>query len=495
MRVPRIACVHVPDFALAWWLARHPESAATPVVLAEGRQAGAPVVAVNAVARAYDVRPGLSVSQARACAKALHVQVRDLEAERDLSRRVVARLQTVTPAVEEESPGLWFLESLGQGRLYGGERNFIRRVFHTLDALALPVCVGLAGNRAVARVAAQVSSPRSFMIIPAGRERKFLAALPSHHVAAPALQPYLRVLGLDTIHQVAELPASQWTARFGESGAELQKLARGLEGSPFAPEALSEPRRQAEAFEFPLFCSVTLVQRAEALLAPLLAALASRQQAAHAVRVEFDLEDGSKSSWVLALAQPTCATAPFARQFAHRLTEQAPCAGVRGIVVQIEASAAAPVEQLEWSHPPARVVPRELPTRSGEWRTPRALSAALPEAAAEWRAVDGKTPRATLPLSGEPEIDIPCLSSAFGLRLFSPAQRITAVWSEGVLTTLEGPGLRERVQATRGPWVVSGHWWRQPFHRLYYEVDTAGGRYLVYYDRAAGHWYAQGLFD
>ncbi len=493
MRASRIACVRVPDFALAWWLARHPEFSEVPVVLAEGQKAASPVLAVNSAAHAYDVRPGLSVSQARARAKALHVQVRDPKSEHDLSRRIVASLQSVTPAVEEDAPGLWFLESLGQGRLYGGERRFIRHVFDTLAPFALPVCVGLAGHRDVARVAAQVSSPRTFLIVPTGSERKFLAALPSHHAAAPSLAPYLRALGLDTMAQVAELPASQWAARFGSSGVQLQKLAQGLEGSPFAPETLTEPLRQEAAFDFPLFSSITLVERAEALLTPLLAVLASRQEAAYAVHVEFDLENRENVSWELALSTPVCVTAPFARQLSHALGLQPPRAGVRGIVVQIESSGAAPVEQLEWSHRPERVVPRELPHRSGEWRTPRALSAALPEAAAEWHPTEAPTPKAGL-LADAP-IHLPCLSSAFGLRLFSPPQRVTAVWSNGALSTLESPALHQRVQAYHGPWVVSGHWWRQPFHRLYYEVDTAGPRYLVYYDRAAGHWYVQGVFD
>lgn len=494
MRIPRIACVRAPDFSLTWWLARHPEYAASPVVLAEGRKAGAPVVAANATARAYDVRPGLSVSQARARAPALHVHVRDPDAEHDLSRQIVTRLQSLTPSVEEESPGLWFLESLGKGRLYGGERPFIKRVFSALDPWGLPVCIGLADNRAVARVAAQVASVRSFVIVPPGRERKFLAALPSEHTAMPELAPYLHALGLSTMQQVAELPASQWAARFGRSGVKLQELARGLEGSPFAPEKLSEPLQRAEAYDFPLFSSPTLVERTETLLALLLSTLSSRQQAAHTVCVDFDLEDGSKSSRELSLAQPSCISTPFARQLAQKLKEQALRAGVRGVVVRIESVSAAPVEQLEWSRRPARVVPRELPHRSGEWRVPRALSAPLPEAAAEWRPVDAPTPRAELPLA-DASVELACLSSPSGLRLFSPPQRVNAVWAGDVLSKLEGPSLQQRVQTCRGPWVVSGHWWRTPFHRLYYEVNTAGGCYLVYYDRATGHWYVQGLFD
>ena len=233
MPAPRIACVRAPDFGLTWWLARHSEYAALPVVQAQGSQGSALVTSVNATASSYDVRPGLTVSQARARAPALHVEVHDEQAEQQRSRRMVARLQTLTPAVEEEAPGLWFLESLGQGRLYGGERNFIKQVFLVLEPFGVPLCVGLAGNRAVARVAACVAAPRSFVIVPTGSERKFLATLPSRHLAVPAVQHYLRALGLDTIDQVAALPAAQWAVRFGASGEAVQKLARGLEGVAF----------------------------------------------------------------------------------------------------------------------------------------------------------------------------------------------------------------------------------------------------------------------
>ena len=492
MKSPRIACVRAPDFGLTWWLARNPGYAAHPVVLAQGSQSNAPVTAANAAAAAYDVRPGLTVSQAKARAPDLHVEMRNEKAEQLRSRKIVSRLQTLTPAVEEESPGLWFLESLGQGRLYGDERSFIKKVFQLFEPVGIPLCVGLGGHRAVARVAAFVAAPGTYLIVPQGSERKFLAALPSQHLAVPSLQPYLQALGLDTMHQVAALPASQWAARFGASGEAAQKLACGMEGLPFAPETLPEEQSRSEAFEFPLFCRLTLVHRVEELLAPLLATLAGRQKAARLVRVNLDLEDGSSSSFVLALTRPTCKTSPFARQLTQQLSTLAPRAGVRGLVVVIGETAAAGVEQTTLSK--SRKPARELPHRSEEWYIPGALPATLPEAAAEWRRPGDPAPRVRTE-SREPVADIPSLSSAFGLRLFSPPRRIQVAWSLGALVTLEGPDLSERVLSHRGPWVISGGWWRQPFHRLYYEVDTPHGRHLVFYDRAGGHWHLHGLFD
>ena len=199
---------------------------------------------------------------------------------------------------------------------------------------------------------------------------------------------------------------------------------------------------------------------------------------------------------VLTVAKSTCATAPFGRQLARQLTSLAPRTGVRGLVIRILEADAAEVEQTVWSAPrrPARVVPNELPCRAGELRVPRVLSATLPEAAAAWRIPDEPS-RKRRSLGDEPDADLHCLTSAFGLRLFSPARRITVVWSEGRISTLDGPDLSERVCSHRGPWIVSGGWWRQPFHRLYYEADTARARYLLFYDRDGGHWHLHGLFD
>jgi protein ImuB len=494
MRTPRIACVRAPDFGLAWWLSRHPDRSAQPVVQAEGSGGGASVTAVNHMAGSCDIRPGLTVAQARARAPALHVQVRDTEGERALSRQVVARLQTLTPAVEEELPGLWFVESLGQGRLYGSERNFIRKLLLLLQPFGVPLCVGLAGNRAVARVAAFVSAPGSFTVVPPGQERKFLAALPSHHLAAPSLQHYLRVLGLDTIHQVASVPAAQWAERFGASGEAVQELARGGGATPFAPEALADPLLQSEAFEFPLFCRITLVERAETLLSPLLALLSGRQQAARCVRVTLDLEDGSRTDFVLSLAKPTCASRPFGNQLTRRLSAQPPRSGVRGLVVHVTELNQAPVEQTTLTAS-TRLAQRQLPCRAEEWRVPRALRAAIPEAGAEWIVPGTERSGAHTRAETGSEADLHCLSSAQGLRLFSPPRRVNAIWSEGTLTALEGPDEHEQVCARKGPWAVSGDWWCRPFDRLYYEVETSSCRYLVFYDRCGGHWYRHGVFD
>ena len=44
--------------------------------------------------------------------------------------------------------------------------------------------------------------------------------------------------------------------------------------------------------------------------------------------------------------------------------------------------------------------------------------------------------------------------------------------------------------------MLSGGWWNGDVDRLYYEVETGAHRhYLVYYDRLAGVWFVQGMFD
>src|SRR5579885_834644 len=61
--MPRIACVLVPNFAVAAACRAEPELAGRPLVLAEGRGPHARVVAVSAAARARGIRPGCTASE------------------------------------------------------------------------------------------------------------------------------------------------------------------------------------------------------------------------------------------------------------------------------------------------------------------------------------------------------------------------------------------------------------------------------------------------
>jgi protein ImuB len=492
----RVVCVRAPDFGLQLWQQAHPSSGSDPVVLAEADRPGATVLGVSAASRAAGIRRGMTVTQAQARAPGVHTVVRHLAAEQRASRRLVTRLQTLTPAVQEDAPGRWFFESLGQGRLYKNERVFLNRIFTLVQKQGLHICAGLAGNRSTAQVAADISAVDSFTIVPAGYEKKFLAALPPEHLSlCPEIRDHLHNLGLCTMAQVAALPGAELAARFGSEGETARKLARGEDVHLFQPESLPLVLMHTRAFDFPLFSQAMLLREVKGVLLKLVTLLQARLKALLRVRVTFDLEDGAREQVILSLARPSRSTAPFERQLQQQLSTRSWNAGVRGVAVAVLETGVSPSEQMRLPTDrrgtrPGDSVREVSASRRSDLRVPRARSAAVPEASIHWVEPGERT-------VGQPEaVTVCCLPQTVGLRLVQPPRRIELAWSDGTLVALTGIGATERVHQQSGPWTVSGSWWATPFDRLYYKVETERHRsYLLFFDRRCGHWYWHGLFD
>lgn len=97
----------------------------------------------------------------------------------------------------------------------------------------------LAGNKLVARaatlaqMAGLVRGENGVVVVPPGKEADFLAPLPLAYLWSvnPRLRERLRLLGLRTIGQVAELSAEELYRFFGPEGFRVAQLSRGRDGS------------------------------------------------------------------------------------------------------------------------------------------------------------------------------------------------------------------------------------------------------------------------
>ena len=493
MRKRRIACVYVRDFGLALWLREDPARRRHPAVLVEKEAAAAPLLAISEVAAAFDIRRAMTVAQARARIPGLRVVVRDPERERTVSRRIVERLQSITPGVEEDAPGTWFVESLG-GRLYKGERAFAHRARAIVGSFGVPVCVGVASNRSVARVAAEISAPDSTTVVAPGREKRFLGGLPPGHLeTSDEMHEKLAALGLHTTAQVAALPAGELAARFGREGRDTALRARGGDPRSFVPETPPEDCARSEPYVFPLFCSEILTERVLAMLRELFRDLRARGRACLAVRVELHLEDQSREVIGLTLAEPSLSLERFGRQLGRQLDARRLRSGVKGLVVTVTRMASPRSAQLclptGRSGRPQIVVPAN-DSAMPVW-TPEICTAILPERSFRLVPSDHAPVREK---HAVPALFV--LRSPAGMRLCQPPESARIIWQQGRPRRLRWRRADEPITSRRGPWVLSGGWWNGDFDRLYYEVETGAHRhYLIYYDRLAGVWFVQGMFD
>jgi len=195
-------------------------------------------------ARRYGVRSAMPMSRAlRLCPKLVIVPGRH-RLYSEASRQVMARLNALTPLVEQISIDEAFLDisdlTEPPERIARGLQASIR------DELGLPSSIGIAPNKLVAKIATEVGKkaakgdqpPFALTIIPPGKEADFLAPLPAEMLwgVGPKTSARLTDLGIHTIGDIASWPESELIRLFGENGRDMAKHARGRDDRPVVTE-------------------------------------------------------------------------------------------------------------------------------------------------------------------------------------------------------------------------------------------------------------------
>ena len=250
----RIACVHVPQFALQSLSRVDPSvrGAAVAVVGAGSDPATgvrpslalhSPIVlACSRAARALGVRLGMTASAARFASPEVRVVAADAALERETVRAIADALLGVSTVVDTGgriAAGAHLamycrVPNRARGQTFGD------RLIELLGAFGLAARIGIADDRFTAWVAAAHGGveDRGVVSVPRGGSAAFLAPRPLSLLAiTPEVQHMLEALGVRTLGEFAALPAPSVSRPLE---ADYQALARGESGSalrPYAPEA------------------------------------------------------------------------------------------------------------------------------------------------------------------------------------------------------------------------------------------------------------------
>ncbi|WNM25895.1 DNA polymerase IV [Demequina capsici] len=191
---------------------------------------GGVVVAASYEAKARGVRTAMGVQRARAlCPDAIVVPPR-MEAYSEASRAVFEIFHDTTPYVEGVSIDEAFLEVGGLRRLAGTPEQIAVRLRERVRAdVGLPISVGVARTKFLAKVASAVSKPDGLLVVEPDREEAFLHPLPVERLwgVGAVTAEKLHGNGIYTVGQLAELDAAtaeRWLGR--AAGAHLHALAR-----------------------------------------------------------------------------------------------------------------------------------------------------------------------------------------------------------------------------------------------------------------------------
>ncbi len=270
------------------------------------------VLAASYEAKAYGVRTAMGGATARRlCPSAVVVSPR-MAAYVEASKAIFEVFEDTTPLVEGMSIDEAFLDVRGMRRLRGSPAQMATRLRRSVrEQVGLPITVGVARTKFLAKVASGVAKPDGLLVVQPDGELTFLHALPVERLwgVGAVTADRLHQVGITTVGQVAELTEGDLVSMLGRAaGRKIHALAmnrdprrveaRRRRGSIGAQRALGRSRKSADELDAALLGLVDRVTR--------------RMRAAHRVgrtvvlRLRFD--DFSRATRSATLPRTTAET-------------------------------------------------------------------------------------------------------------------------------------------------------------------------------------------
>jgi DNA polymerase-4 len=197
---------------------------------------GGVVLAASYEAKRRGVRTAMGGRQALECCPDAIVVPPRMEAYSEASKAVFAVFDDTTPLVEGLSIDEAFLDVGGLGRVRGSPIEIARRLRREVrERVALPITVGVARTKFLAKVASAIAKPDGLLVVEPAGELDFLHPLPVErlwgvgHVTADKL----RRRGITTVGEVARLGEPVLVGLLGKaSGRHLHALAHNHDPRP-----------------------------------------------------------------------------------------------------------------------------------------------------------------------------------------------------------------------------------------------------------------------
>ncbi len=480
-----------------------------PLVTVEATRGVRHLIAVGVAGEAQGLRPGQTLTDARAICPGLTPVDAEPAADEAALIDLAIWCERYTPMVAAEPPeGLW-LDITGCAGVFGSEAKLVQDLANRLERQAIPCRLAVAGTAGAAWALARAEEAPS--ILPSGEEKAALADMPITGLRLDAVTVAgLRRLGLRTMQDLLRIPRAQITARFG--ALPMLRLDQALGA---VEEAIDWPRPPLDwherlAFAEPIGTPEDLTRALSLLAERLCRRLAEQDKGGQHFVVRFFRVDDAVPQIAASTALPIRDPAYLTKLLREKLEAVDPGFGVE--MIALEAAAVAPlsasqarITDLAASDATEQLagVIDTLTNRLGAERVWRVAPYAshVPE-----RAVQRVAP---LPVRRPPWMNDPAAPRP--VRLFRPPEPIEVIAPvpDDPPIRFSWRGVSHRVRAAAGPERIAAEWWRgRPSDRRpetdlirdYYRVeDTDGARFWIF--RAGLHaddrvprWYLHGLF-
>jgi DNA polymerase-4 len=224
---------------------------------------GGVVLAASYEAKAFGVRTAMTGGLARTlCPQAIVVPPR-MSAYAEASKAVFGVFERTTPLVEGLSIDEAFLDVGGLARIAGSPSRIAAELRCAVaEQVGLPITVGVARTKFLAKVASGVAKPDGLLVVPHDGELAFLHPLPVERLwgVGQVTAGKLRRRGITTVGQVAQLGEATLVSMLGRgTGRHLHALAHNRDSRPVqtgrrrrsmgAQRALGRRRRSPEELD------------------------------------------------------------------------------------------------------------------------------------------------------------------------------------------------------------------------------------------------------
>ena len=185
------------------------------------------VAAASYEARKYGIHSAMPIQRAyRLCPQGVYLKP-DFSLYSHVSQQVMAILESFSYLIEPVSIDEAYLDLTGLEQAPVQIAQLIQKTIR--EEVDCTASIGMAGNKATAKIASAMNKPAGLSICPPGKERSFIALLPVKKIpgVGEKMQRILDQMGIRSINDLATAPAWMIENRLGNYGRKIQKIAMG----------------------------------------------------------------------------------------------------------------------------------------------------------------------------------------------------------------------------------------------------------------------------
>lgn len=463
------------------------------------------VLAANAAAQAFRVRPGLPAAEARAhCAELI---VHDADPDGDLhglDRLALWALRRYSPIVAMDPPDGLVLDVTGATHRFGGEAAMLTDMVDRLAASGVLARAAASGTWGASHALARFKAA-PVTCVPGNESGRAVADLPVGALRLTEdIVAGLGKVGIDSIAELEAKPRAPLALRFGPELTRRLDQAYGRLAEPIEPVEAPEVIQVRRAFAEPIGAPETLARYTLKLVEALCAKLEAESLAARQLDLRFHRVDNRIEAIRVGTAKPVRDIKRLTRLLCDKLETVDPGFGVETMVLvaPVAESLVPKVVATTLTEAPIPDVTDLIDTLANRAGGHRLYRAAPAQSDVPERSVRRVEP--TAPEAGErwPQ------HWPRPTRILANPERIEAValLPDQPPVTFTWRGVRRRVRRADGPERIFGEWWRRDGEldavRDYFQLeDDAGARFWVF-RRGDGErsvtgdlsWWMHGLF-